>query len=246
MGVVWWKFVVIILFGYLMGNIFFGKIIARIKKLDLSKSSGNPGTMNMLRNYGVGMGTLTLLLDCLKGVIPAVAGFYLFNDFDNIQHIGAALSDANAHCYLGLYLGGLGALIGGIWPVFYKFKGGKGAATIYGMYLVADWKLGLIIFGIGILWLLLMDYGSLASFTMVTVYTVVQGTKAYQLTDGLVLSIILFVIFALMWFAFRSNIFRLLIGKENKINFIEGIRKKLRKKRIEKIEAKARDSNELG
>ncbi|MDR0850225.1 MAG: glycerol-3-phosphate acyltransferase [Christensenellaceae bacterium] len=242
MGVELWKYVVIIIFGYLMGNIFFGRIIARIKRIDLSRGTGNPGTMNMLRNYGMGMGMLTLVLDALKGAIPAVVGFYLFNDFNNIQHLGQALSDANVRCYLGLYIGGLSALVGAVYPVFYKFKGGKGAATIYGMYLVADWKPGLIIFGVGILWLLLMDYGSLASFTMVTIYTVVQGINAY---GHIAISIILFVIFALMWFAFRSNIFRLLIGKENKVNFIRGL-KKLKKKRLEKIEAKARNSNELG
>ena len=240
MEVEWWKYVVIIIFGYFMGNILFGKIIAKIKKLDLSQSSGNPGTMNMLRNYGIGMGILTLFLDCLKGAIPAVVGFYLFNDFGGtIQHLGQPLADANAHCYLGLYIGGLSAMVGAIYPVFFKFKGGKGAATIYGMFLVADWKLGLIIFGVGILWLLLMDYGSMASFTMVTVYTVVQGINAY---GYLSISIVLFAIFSLMWFAFRSNVLRLLIGKENKMNFVA----KLRKKRIAKLEAKARDSNELG
>ncbi|MBR1985240.1 MAG: glycerol-3-phosphate acyltransferase, partial [Clostridia bacterium] len=150
----WWKFLVLIVGSYLIGNIFFARIISRIKRYDISKSgSGNPGTMNMLRNLGLVVGLLTLVLDMLKGVIPALVGFYLFGG-----------PSAGANAYIGLFTGGLSVLVGNIFPVFYKFKGGKGAAVVYGMFFAAQPILGLIIFVFGICYLLVFDYASLLSF----------------------------------------------------------------------------------
>ena len=75
----WWKFLILIIGSYLIGNIFFARIISKAKHYDINKKgSGNPGTMNVLRNLGFGMGLLTLVLDMLKGIIPAIVGFYLF------------------------------------------------------------------------------------------------------------------------------------------------------------------------
>lgn len=232
----WWKFVVLIIGSYLIGNIFFARIISRIKHYDISKSgSGNPGTMNMLRSLGFGIGLLTLCLDMLKGVIPALCGFYLF---------GGLSGGLNA--YIGLFTGGLSALVGNIFPVFYHFKGGKGAAVCYGMFFVANPLLGLIIFVGGFIFLLLFDYASLVSFLMVTLFTIVE---AYTLgilngSGNIVLSLLLFAIFCLVFFAHRQNIFRLLIGKENKINF----RDKLHKigKRQSKAEKEQIRQKEIG
>lgn len=207
----WWKFLVLIVGSYLIGNIFFARIISKIKKYDISKAgSGNPGTMNMLRNLGFAIGLLTLVLDMLKGVVPALVGFYLF---------GGEAGGINA--YIGLFTGGLSALVGNIFPVFYNFKGGKGAAVVYGMYCVAQPVLGLIIFVAGFLYLLVFDYASLLSFCMITVFTVYESYSLGLMTgqSNIVISCLLFAIFCLVWFAHRKNIFRLLIGKENKVNF---------------------------
>ncbi|MGN1162987.1 MAG: glycerol-3-phosphate acyltransferase, partial [Christensenellales bacterium] len=73
------KWVLLIVLSYALGNISVARIISRIKKDDITKhGSGNPGTMNMIRTFGIGTGLLTLFFDCLKGAIPALAGMLLF------------------------------------------------------------------------------------------------------------------------------------------------------------------------
>ena len=230
----WWKFLVLIVGSYLIGNIFFARIISKAKKFDISKQgSGNPGTMNMLRNLGFAVGFLTLVLDMLKGVIPAVVGFYLF---------GGPYAGVNA--YIGLFTGGLSALVGNIFPVFYNFKGGKGAAVVYGMFCAASPLVGLIVFACGFLYLLVFDYASLLSFTMITAFTIYEAYSLGLLTGkgNIVLSILLFAIFCLVWFAHRKNIVRLLVGKENKVN----LREKLAKKRLSKKEKTELKEKEIG
>ncbi|MBQ3213825.1 MAG: glycerol-3-phosphate acyltransferase [Clostridia bacterium] len=233
----WWKFLVLIVGSYLIGNIFFARIISKIKRYDISKSgSGNPGTMNMLRNLGLVVGLLTLVLDMLKGVIPALVGYYLF---------GGASAGVNA--YIGLFTGGLSALVGNIFPIFYKFKGGKGAAVVYGMFFAAEPILGLIIFVFGILYLLVFDYASLLSFTMITIFTVYE---AYSLglmsgNGNIVISCLLFAIFFLVFFAHRKNIFRLLVGKENGVNF-KGKLKEFKEKRLSKSKKEEIKQKEIG
>lgn len=233
----WWKFLVLITGSYLLGNVFFAKIISRAKKYDINKSgSGNPGTMNMLRNLGFAVGFLTLVLDMLKGVLPALAGYYLF---------GGEVAGINA--YIGLFTGGLSSLIGNIFPVFYKFKGGKGAAIVYGMYCVAQPWLGVIIFFAGFLYLLVFDYASLLSFGMITVFTIYEAYSLGVMTgeSNLVISGLLFAIFCLMWFAHRQNIFRLLVGKENRVNFRASFGK-MKKKRLSKDQKEELKQKEIG
>ena len=178
----WWKFLVLIVGSYLIGNIFFARIISRAKKYDISKSgSGNPGTMNMLRNLGLVVGLLTLVLDMLKGIIPALVGFYLF---------GGHTAGANA--YIGMFTGGLSSLVGNIFPVFYKFKGGKGAAIVYGICFAAQPILGLIIFVAGIIYLLIFDYALLCvcdgRYNIVTI-----------LLRGIICAFICFSVYLLMF-----------------------------------------------
>ena len=143
-----------------------------------------------------------------------------------------------------MFTGGLSALIGNIFPVFYKFKGGKGAAVVYGMFCVASPLVGLIVFVCGFIYLLIFDYASLLSFTMITAFTLYQAYSLGLLTGhgNIVLSALLFAIFCLMWFAHRMNIFRLLIGKENKVNF----REKLKKKKLSKQEKQDLKEKEIG
>jgi len=233
----WWKFLVLIVGSYLIGNIFFARIISKAKHYDIGKSgSGNPGTMNMLRNLGLVVGLITLALDMLKGIIPALAGYYLF---------GGAAAGTNA--YIGLFTGGLSALVGNIFPVFYKFKGGKGAAVVYGMYCATQPILGIIVFFAGIIYLLIFDYASLLSFCMITTFTIyeayVLGLMSGQ--GNIVLSCLLFAIFFLVWFAHRQNIFRLLVGKENGINF-RGKLKDLKKKKLSKDQKEILKQKEIG
>ena len=233
----WWKFLVLIVGSYLIGNIFFARIISRAKRYDISKAgSGNPGTMNMFRNLGFSVGLLTLALDMLKGIIPALVGYYLF---------GGPAGGTNA--YIGLFTAGLATLIGNIFPVFYKFKGGKGAAVVYGMFCATQPLLGVIIFFAGLIYLLIVDYASLLSFCMVTAFTIYEA-YVFGFTSGkgnIILSCLLFAIFCLVWFAHRQNIFRLLVGKENGVDF-KGKIKKFRLKRMSKSQKEELKQKEIG
>ena len=233
----WWKFVVLIICSYLIGNIFFARIISRAKKFDINKNgSGNPGTMNMLRNFGFSIGLLTLVLDMLKGVIPSLVGFYLFGG-----------PSAGQNAYIGLFTGGLSALVGNIFPIFYGFKGGKGAAVVYGMYCVAQPILGIIIFVGGLLYFLVFEYASLFSFMMVTSFTIYE---AYALgiisgNGNIVISTLLFIIYCLVFYAHRKNIFRLLVGKENRVS-LKGSIQKMKHKKLTKQEKEELKQKEIG
>ena len=107
------NFLVIIL-SYLLGSINFAYITARIKGIDISsQGSGNPGTSNVLRTLGKGSAAFVLFGDLLKGVIPILLYYQ--------------------DQYFLIY--GLAAVLGHIYPLFYRFKGGKGVATYLGVYI---------------------------------------------------------------------------------------------------------------
>ena len=105
------KIAILIIGGYLLGNFSSAKFLSRLKKDDITKhGSGNPGTMNMLRTFGFKFGALTLLMDALKGAIPSLTGFLMFGGTS-----GGELA------YIGLFIGGVAAIIGHIFPVFSNF-----------------------------------------------------------------------------------------------------------------------------
>ena len=118
-------FVGLILLGYFAGNISFARIISKAIHSDITMlGSGNPGTMNMTRNYGWKIGLLTLFLDLLKATIPCllarILGEHFFIDYTNIL----------------VYTTGLAVVLGHDFPVFYKFRGGKGVACTLGIFAV--------------------------------------------------------------------------------------------------------------
>ncbi len=206
--------------GYLLGNVSFAKVISRLKHDDITKhGSGNPGTMNMLRTFGVKLGLLTLLLDAVKGAIPSLLGFFMFGGAD-----GGELA------YIGLYAGGMSAVVGHCFPIFSKFKGGKGVATTLGMFAVAEPYLALGMFVVCLLYLVIFDYGAIASFLFITALTLFEG---YRFHSNLTISVMLMVLYCLIFFMHRKNITRLLIGKENKVNL---------KSKLKKLGKKNKDS----
>lgn len=206
--------VLLTLGGYLLGNFSSAKFLSRLKKDDITKhGSGNPGTMNMARTFGFGWGILTLVMDALKGAIPALVGYFLF---------GGAGGGTNA--YIGLFAGGFSAIVGHIFPIFYKFKGGKGVACIFGVFAIAEPIWTLVMFGVCFLYLLVFKYGALASFIFITILTMIEG---YRFSGNLIICMLLFGIFFLIWFMHRQNFFRLLIGKENKVNLFKRKKNKL-------------------
>lgn len=223
---VFW-YILLFIGAYLVGNISFAIILSRKKNNDITKlGSGNPGSMNMLRNFGFKTGFLTLMLDCLKGATPALVGMLTLGDH-------------------GLYLAGLGVVLGHIYPAVRKFKGGKGVACTLGVFLVANPLITLICFVIAFFYLLFFDYGAIASFIVVTAMTVIEANAH---AGDLMVSILLFLIFFIVFFSHRKNITRLLIGKENKANLRRALSKLKSKKTHEekKIAKKQAKQREIG
>ena len=229
------KFTLIIIISYFIGNFSFARIISKKKNSDITKlGSGNPGTMNMLRNFGFKTGLITLILDAVKGAVPALIGFLMF---------GGASGGAMA--YIGLYTAGLSVVLGHNFPLLYKFKGGKGVACMLGIFLVAR-PLETLVVMVGVfIYLCIFDYAAFGSFILITAITLFEAGRitdaGYPDDLALILKLLLFVLFFLCWFMHRQNIFRMLIGKENKVNLLNSIKKLGKKARKERKEAKQKD-----
>lgn len=201
------KYVGLIIGSYLMGSIMFAKILTKTQKKDItSAGSGNPGSMNMLRNHGFFFGVLNLILDALKGAIPAICGFFLFGGFDG----GVVARSA-------IYIAGISAVVGHCFPVWYKFKGGKGVATTMGFCMVAHPYISLAIFGVYIILFAITRIGSLCSLICAIIYLIVDTVMLCLEHNYVGLVIIYVVMFLIVW-AHRSNIKRLLEKRENVID----------------------------
>ncbi len=199
----------VVLGAYFMGNINNAILISRIKGKDIRQcGSGNPGTMNMIRTYGKKLGALTLVLDVVKGIIPSVLGWLFMGDGEFLW-LGADR--------LGLYVGGLCAVLGHIYPVCMKFKGGKGVATILGVCITAQPLWTVCAFTVGLLFLLFTKIGSLTSFFMMCPPLTVEGINAATSPSGVASAILVFVLFALTLFAHRKNLVKMFSGNEGRV-----------------------------
>lgn len=211
---VWWHILIIIVVSYFIGNISFSRMLALSKHKDITKlGSGNAGSTNVLRNFGLGYGVINLVLDILKGFLPAFLSYTIF--------------DGNL---IYLYIAGISVMVGHIYPVVFKFKGGKGIASMLGVFLAADPVVTLIVIACALVCWLIFKYGSLASFLCVTALTVYEGIQAKSMPEGegKIICLLLFIIFCLTWYAHRSNIERLLCGKESKVSLIKSTKKKIK------------------
>ena len=202
------KIIAVALGAYLFGNINTALIISKIKKQDIrNMDSGNPGSMNMFRNYGVILGLVTLFCDAVKGAVPCILGWWILGD-------EFSFSDDR----FGLYLGGLCVIIGHIFPVFLKFKGGKGIASSIGVCLVADPIVTLIMFAVGVAFIIITKMGSVTSFIIISVPLAIEGFKTNAVGGymGVVNALMIFALFSLTLFAHRKNVVKLFRGKESK------------------------------
>jgi glycerol-3-phosphate acyltransferase PlsY len=186
--------------GYLVGSISFAVLICRAKGVNIFEvGSGNPGATNVLRSLGKPLGFACFLLDALKGIISVLVSQYLALQFGG-DPLGAGI------------VGLLGAIIGHSFSCFLGFKGGKGVATTVGGLLALLPEVMLI--GI-VLWLIVFfisRYVSLASILL----GISLPVSAFILNEE-PLSLGLCVILALLLIIrHRSNIQRLLAGKENR------------------------------
>ena len=188
------EIILVLLYSYILGSIPFGLIFIKIfLKQDIRNvGSGNIGTTNVLRTGKKSLAFATLLFDILKGYVSVQITMKYFFDLT--------------------YFSGLICLIGHIFPVWLKFKGGKGVATYLGIILSLSFSFGIIF---GITWLLIsffFRYSSLASMISTLIIF------AYSLIlDKTTLSIFLFITFIIILYTHRENIIRLRDSKETKI-----------------------------
>lgn len=213
--------VLVALVAYFIGNINSAILISRLKGKDIREcGSGNPGTMNMLRSYGKILGVCTLILDVAKGVVPCMLGWLFMGDGQFLR-LG---SDR-----IGLYVAGFCAVLGHVYPVTMKFKGGKGAATLIGVCLTMQPLYTIGAFAIGVAFLFATQIGSLTSFIMMSAPLAVEGIVAARNNLGVLCASILFAMFVLSLFAHRGNLKKLFSGNEGRVVLIK--QKKLKKEK---------------
>ncbi len=219
----------ILVFGavisYLLGGISVARLITRNKKDGniVNNGSGNPGTMNMLRTHGLTMGLSTLFFDALKGALPSLFGLLYFGNYgDKIA-------------YMALFIFGFCAVLGHIFPVYYKFKGGKGIATTLGVFVVADPVTTAILFAILFITLYFIKISSVVSLLFITINAIVQLFRGYAEKNWVV--IVLMIAMVLMdIIAHKQNLIRLIENKENTADLHEGLVKDIEKLKTKKQE----------
>jgi glycerol-3-phosphate acyltransferase PlsY len=185
--------IIVAVYSYLLGSIPFGLILTKIfLKKDIRKiGSGNIGTTNVLRTGKKSLAAGTLVLDLMKGYFSIII---TFTYFENLISYSALI------CF-----------IGHIFPVWLKFKGGKGIATYLGVVLALSYKFFLIF---GISWLILsflFRYASLSSI----ISSLIVFVCSYFFNNNF--SLILFIFFIIILYTHRENIVRLKNSEESKI-----------------------------
>ena len=197
--------------AYLIGSINFSVIFSKkFAGFDVrEKGSGNAGTTNMLRSVGKKAAAITLICDILKGVVAILIAIFLGNLF-NAQNRSILVQIA-----------GIAVVVGHTFPVFFGFKGGKGVATSLGILIMSNWEIGLICLAVGVTLIAITKMVSVGSCSAAILFAVLPYfiKDNYIVSEGsgyLAYSIILAVF---ILFNHRSNIVRILQGKENKISF---------------------------
>lgn len=184
--------------GYLLGSVSFSYLAGKLLKgIDIRQhGSGNAGATNTMRVLGKGPGIAVLLLDVIKGIIAVWLGS-LLSGGDSLIEV----------------LAGVSVIVGHNWPIFFAFRGGKGIATTIGVMATLAFLPTLYAGIIAILTIVLTRYVSLGSLLFTALLPILIWFMDFP-NEFFVLSLLLFV-FA--WVKHRSNIVKLLNGKENKL-----------------------------
>lgn len=207
-------YIIVAVIAYLIGSINFSIILSKkMAGFDIrEKGSGNAGTTNMLRSVGKKAAAITLICDILKGVVSiliAVLAGKIIKNLDNA---------------LLVQLAGIFVIIGHTFPVFFKFKGGKGIATALGVLLMINWQIGLIclIFALVLMALTKMvSVGSIAAAILFPILVAFIDQNYIVPTSNSNWSYLVFsiIIALLVIFNHRANVQRILNGTENRLSF---------------------------
>jgi glycerol-3-phosphate acyltransferase PlsY len=195
-----------VLAAYLIGSLSFAVIVSRAMGLNDPRTFGskNPGATNVLRSGNKAAAVITLLLDAVKGFLPVLL-VRLYGGPYGMEDGTVALV-------------GLAAFLGHLWPVFFRFKGGKGVATFIGVVFGINLLLGI---ATGATWLIIaffFRYSSLASLVSAVFAPVyyLLGHRIQWYADALV-AIALFAMAMLLAYRHRENIAKLLKGTESRL-----------------------------
>ena len=189
--------ILLIFSAYLLGSISAAIIVCKTLGLSDPRTggSGNPGTTNVMRLYGKKAAFLTLVGDIFKGIIPVLVAKVIVDSEFII-----------AIC-------GLAAFLGHIFPIYFKFEGGKGVATLIGILFATHWLLGVSYIITWILTALIFRYSSLAALIAALPIPI----YSYFIVHNNQYTISFAVIAIILFWRHKPNIYNLLNGKEDKI-----------------------------
>lgn len=195
-----WLSVSLIVFSYLLGSLSSAIIVCKLMGLPdpRSEGSGNPGATNVLRIGGKKAAAITLFGDMLKGLLPVLAAHSLVTD--NYPVIAAV---------------GMAAFLGHLYPVFFKFQGGKGVATMLGVLFGFHWGVGL---ATALTWLMMAKVFKISSLSAL-IATLLAPVFVWKIMGTLpVLIMTTAIMTAILYWRHRSNITRLIKGDEGSIS----------------------------
>ena len=192
------KWILVLVVSYLLGCIQTGVIISGAQHVDIrAHGSKSTGTTNVFRVLGAKASLVTFVGDVLKGVLACLLGLWL------LGNTGASLA-------------GIAVVLGHMYPVFYKFKGGKGVATSLGTSLVLNPLLGLILLAVSAVGIAITHVVSIFSIVSLVAFGLINPFLCMGDVAEIIYSIVLALL--VVW-AHRTNIKRLLSGTENKLDF---------------------------
>jgi len=197
---------VAVLAAYLIGSLSFAVIVSRLMGLNDPRNYGskNPGATNVLRSGNKAAAVATLLLDGLKGWLPMALVTWFGRDYGLREGTLAAV--------------GLAAFIGHLYPVFFRFQGGKGVATAAGVLFGVHWVLGLATLATWVIVAFFSRYSSLASLAcaLFAPWYYLLGDRAFWHVDK-TMTLAIAVMSAFLAFRHRENIGKLLKGTESRL-----------------------------
>ena len=200
---------IVAIIAYLIGSVNFSVILSKkMAGFDLrEKGSGNAGTTNVLRTVGKKAAIITLICDILKGVVAILIAML----------VGKIVQGSNGA--LLVQCAGVAVILGHTFPIFFKFKGGKGVATSLGVLIMSNWQIGLICLVFALILIALtqmVSVGSIAAAILYPVLTLFIPQNYIIPGNYLIYSVLLAIIIV---FNHRENVKRLLKGTENRISF---------------------------
>jgi glycerol-3-phosphate acyltransferase PlsY len=208
-------FITIILFAYLLGAIPWGYIIAKFKGVDIQKKgSGSTGATNVYRNLGLPTALLVAVLDILKGTFAMLVAILSLNSHYEIAWVALAV------------------IVGHIYSIFLKGKGGKGIATTFGVLIILiGWK---ALLSTLVIWILLLSITRLMSLTNLLMICVFPLYFLFIKPD-LAFFLLGTVVTFLIYWVHSDNIDRLKAGKELQLDVKVGFTKTKKKRAVSKI-----------